>query len=97
MQNIEGYIQYEKIRSLDHKLLGMTTKGVQNLIALVTSNKYLYSRQRYKGSIAIYWRDNTSPTGVIQAGSFPVEFEFLLKSFSKTGALSPTEDLRTGR
>ena len=95
--DIIGYREYGTIKTEDHKPVGFTAEKIQKCIELLKHPKFAYTRWKDYG-ISVYVKDETSPTGVINAGGIPHELEFLIKEFQKFGApLSPTEDLRTGR
>ncbi len=85
-----GYI---KDRNSDYKIVAITSESLRTAIEQLRSPKFAYTRAKNYG-IAIYHKDNDSPTGVINVGGISSEFSWLVDLFSK-GTLSPTEDLRT--
>jgi hypothetical protein len=93
--DFSGYIQFGAIHARpDHDVIGFTADLIKKCVEAITSEKYLYSRQK-NGYISLYGKDDTSPTGVHLIGGLPNELEFLLYAYGKTGQLSPNEDLRT--
>jgi len=94
VERIVGYIQFGTIHSDDHKVVGYTKENILRIARILTDERFLYCRQNIYG-IQCYGRDDKSPTGVSLIGSIPCELHDLLYAFGKTGALSPTEDLRT--
>jgi len=94
-KHFSGYMEggniYEEGQA---KVIAVTPGKVEKMIALIQNPRFAYSRQTNYG-IAIYHHDPESPTGVINAGGIPNEFEFLLYRLGRTGQLSPTEDLRS--
>ena len=94
-KEINGYQEWGTILTNDHKTVGFTPKRVQEVIELLKHPQFAYTRMKNYG-IAVYVKDSSSPTGVINAGGIPKELEFLIKEFQNYGQpLSPTEDLRT--
>jgi len=96
-KEIKGYQEWGTIKTDDHKTVGFTPEKIQKAIELLKRPDFLYTRWKNYG-IAVYVKDQDSPTGVRNAGGIPHELEFLITSIQKYGApLSPTEDLRTAR
>jgi hypothetical protein len=78
-----------------HKVEGITPEYLKKVIGHLTSPSFSYTRANTYG-IAIYHKDDKSPTGVINVGGLPYEYEFLIERFQKFGSpLSPVEDKRT--
>ena len=82
--DVNGYLEGGTIKTADHKTVGFTPEAIQKAIELLKHPKFAYSRWKNYG-IAIYVRDDESPTGVRNAGGIPHELEFLIKDYQKYG------------
>ena len=92
-----GYLQFGQIHDQDDdSIVGYTADRFRKCVEIVNDPNFAYARQK-SGYINIYVTDINSPTGVSLKGGIPDEFEYLLYAFGRTGQLSPTEDMRTGK
>ena len=93
--DVNGYLEGGTIKTIDHELVGFTPERIHQVINLLKHPKFLYTRWKNYG-ISFYVKDETSPTGVRNAGGIPHALEFLITDYQNYGSpLSPTEDLRT--